>query len=216
MSTRPRSLIRIDEIEQEVSNLVSAISITTLEQVRQRLVEKMEKLQAELEHLKLEEQELQRVESVEMSEPLTPHALRVASKAVKVLETLREKWDMASLTSRQALMQWVVESVTIAPVPEDRKLLQGNITWRGGTLSPVEIVREHDRRQMWAEREKEVLRLWYPTACREDLLSLLPGRTIAGITIKAERMGIGWRSFRSSDWVKIPSEEMKRLDPRMA
>lgn len=202
------------EIEQEIENLVSALAFATLEPVRQRLVSQIEKLHTELAHLQEQEQVYQQREEELLVLPLSPASLRAAQSTKKILETLRAKWDMASIASRQALMQWIIESVTIAPVLEDRKLLRGAITWRGGSITPLEIVRKFDRRQEWDEREKEVMRLWYSKARKEDLLALLPGRTFNGILVAAMRMNIGGsRSRKSWEWVEIPAEEMQRLAP---
>jgi len=77
--------------------------------------------------------------------------------------------------------------------------------------SPIEIVRAFDRRQEWDEREREVMRLWYTTARWEDLLTLLPNRTKAAITIAALRMHVGDRPFLPKDWCPIPHDEMLRL-----
>lgn len=112
-------------------------------------------------------------------------------------------------------MQWVIETVTIAPDSADRKLLQGHITWRGGIKSPIEIARSHDRRKEWDEREQEVLRLWYSTARWEDLERLLPGRKRNAIQIAACRMGIGGRPRHPMYWQAIHQEEMNRLAPKI-
>jgi regulator of replication initiation timing len=169
----PLAFQRSQEIEQELNNLVSSLTLTSAETVRQRLVNEMEKLQIELEHIRQQEQNSQIQEAELLAQPLSAYAMQTARKSAKIIETLRTKWDKASLASRQALKQWVIDSVIIAPVPDDRKLLQGHITWRGGIQSPIEIVRKYDRRQEWDEREKEVIRLWYTSGRWEDLDKLL-------------------------------------------
>ncbi len=209
----PRMLQRAQEIEHEIENLVASLALATSETVRQRLVGEMEKLQVELEHIQRQEQEFQMRETDALAQPLSSLALQAAKKSARLIETLRTKWDKASLASRQALMQWVIETVIIAPDSTDRKVLRGSITWRGGLQSPIEIVRAFDRRQEWDDREREVLRLWYKTARWEDLQRLLPGRKRYAIQMAACRMGLGGRPLSSMYLQAIPDEEMTRLAP---
>ncbi len=208
-----QGMTRAQTIEGELANLAIGVARTSVEAVRERLVAEMEKLTAELERIRTQAYERQEAEAQVQTEPLSLSALQVAQKSAKALETLRLKWDQASLASRQALMQWVVDSVTLTPVPEDRKGLTGGIIWRGGTESRLQMVRSHVRRQEWDAREREVMRLWYATGQLEDLRALLPGRSRDAMTMQAHRMGIGDRSFRPSNWRLIPPEEMARLAP---
>jgi hypothetical protein len=126
------------------------------------------------------------------------------------LAQLRTKWDKASLASRQALMQWVVESVTLTQA-DDRVSLEGVIAWRGGVSTPVRFTRAHAGRKGWDARELEVLRLWYASARWEDLQALLPWRSRDAIIMQARRMRLSARSRLPSVWRSIPAAEMQAL-----
>jgi hypothetical protein len=80
--------------------------------------------------------------------PLSAAAFMAARNGTRMIEQLRRNWGKASLSTCQALMQWVVESVTLSPVPGDRKRLQGYIVWRSDQVSPLAVVRRFDRRKL--------------------------------------------------------------------
>ena len=202
---------RVQDIENELANLVTGVGIATSELVRERLVKQMEALTAELGLLRQQEQEFQQEADGLSHIPLSPGDWQFARRAASMLDTLRTKWDLASLSSRQALMQWIVESVVVTPVEHDRRQLDGMIVWRGGAVTFILIVRSFDRRQVWDERELEVMRSWYPKAMWEDLQSLLPGRTRESMVMAAHRLGLPQRPRHTTYWQPIPEHEKIRL-----
>jgi hypothetical protein len=204
---------RSREIEVELANLAAGIARTAVESVRARLVEEMEQLTAELEHVRRQAREREEALRDIERQPVSPMALEQARRAVQVTAMLRAKWEKASLASRQALMQWVVESVTLVPAPDDRKRVDALIVWRGGQVSRLELVRAHDRRREWDSREREVLRSWYACACWPDLHALLPHRSRNAIVMEASRLGLPRRSRHPGSWRRIPESELARLAP---
>jgi hypothetical protein len=135
-----------------------------------------------------------------------------ARNSAKALTQLRTKWDKASLASRQALMQWVVDSVTLTQA-DDRISLEGVIAWRGGASTPVQFTRAHAGRKGWDARELEVLRRWYASARWEDLQSLLPWRSREAIVMQARRMRLSARPRIPGAWRLISAAEMQTLAP---
>ncbi len=210
---RPKSMTRGQEIETELANLATGVARTSMESVRQRLVAEMERLTAELEHVRQQVHDHDTALREVERQPLSPRALQVARKSARALEALRTKWEKASLTSRQALMQWVVQSVTLVPARDDRKRIDGQIVWRGGAASHLDVMRAHDRRQGWEGRELEVLGLWYASAWWSDLHALLPGRSHNSIIMMASRLGLAHRPRHPGSWQRIPADELARLAP---
>jgi hypothetical protein len=202
------------QIEAELANLATGIAHTQVEAVRSRLVVEMERLTAELEHVARRIDAHAEPDPRAEEEPPSIAALHAARTSAKVLDTLRTAWDKASLSSRQALMQWVVESVKLVPAADDRKRLDGCICWRGGQTTSLEVVRAHDRRMSWDAREREVLQLWYLVARWPDLEALLPGRSREAITVAASRMKLATRPRHAVWWNDIPPAEKVRLAPQ--
>ena len=81
------------------------------------------------------------------------------------------------------------------------------ITWRGDAVTPIQIVRSFDRRQVWDGRELDVLRLWYHKATWEDLQTLLPGQTRESMGMQALRMGLPARPRHPVHWQAIPEDD---------
>jgi hypothetical protein len=211
--TPPVTLHRAEEIEGELANLALGIAHTSVESVRERLVGEMEKLTVELTQIRSQMEAHQRVMTRRVDDQLSPQALRAARESRRLLDELRHKWHCASLASRQALMQWIVDKVTLTSVEDDRRLVEGRVTWRGGQRTALRMIREHDRRQAWDARELEVLRTWYPSARWEDLYALLPGRAKWSIIMAACRHGVAARSRHAFQWQAIQPSEMRRLTP---
>lgn len=207
------AVVRSREIEQAMNNLVTGISLASSDVVRQRLVAEIETLNAELEFLHKQTETYETELVCETSRPVSAPAFQVAKQAAKMLTTLRARWKSSSLVSRQALMQWCVESVSLAPGRDDRKLIQAEILWRGGQRTAVVIMRKHDRRQVWNGREQEIMRLWYSSAEWRDLYSLLPGRSRESMSMYARRHGLSARSPLPSQWCPVPGQEFRRLAP---
>jgi hypothetical protein len=173
----------------------------------------METLSAELDHIKRQEREFQKEVDSVAQRHLSPSDWQFAQQAVSVLETLRTKWELASLSSRQALMQWIVASVVVTPRADNRRQLDSVVMWRGGATTCLTIVRSFDRRQIWDERELEVMRSWYHKATWDDLRSLLPGRTREAMVMQAQRMGLLKRPYHPVRWQSIPHDDKKRFMP---
>src|SRR5262249_55456226 len=125
---------------------------------------------------------------------------------------LRTKWDKASLASRQALMQWVVESVTLTQ-DDDRVHVEGVIAWRGGARTQWQFTQAHAGRKEWDARELEVPRRWYASARWEDMQSLLPWRSREAIVMQARRMRLSARPRVPGLWSPISAADMQALAP---
>src|SRR5262245_22552854 len=125
--------------------------------------------------------------SQDENESLSRAAMRAARSSAKVLAQLRTKSDKASLASRQALMRWVVESVTLTQ-DVDRVYVESVIAWRGGARTQWQFTRAHAGRKEWDARELDVLRRWYASACWEGMQSLLPWRSREAIVMQDRRM----------------------------
>jgi hypothetical protein len=209
---RPADEMRLRELEEELENLVASITHTQIDSVRERLVLEMERLSAEEAMVRQRVQERMALASWEEAETLSSAAIRAARNSAKALTQLRTKWDKASLASRQSLMQWVVETVTLTQA-DDRVSLEGVIAWRGGAITPVRLTRAHVGRKGWDARELEVLQRWYASARWEDLQSLLPWRSRDASIMQARRMRLSARSRVPSVWRSIPAAEMQALAP---
>jgi len=209
---RPADDVRLRELEGELENLVASIMHTQVDSVRERLVLEMERLSAEQEMVRQRVRERAELASTEENQALSGAAMRAARSSAKGLAQLRTKWDKASFASRQALMQWVVESITLTQA-EDRVSLVGDIAWRGGAITPLQLTRAHVGRRGWAARELEVLRRWYASARWEDLESLLPWRSRDAIVMQARRMRLGTRPRFPGLWHPIPASEMQAIAP---
>jgi hypothetical protein len=207
----PAERARLREVEAELANLVASFTHARVDAVRERLVLEMEPLTAEQESLRQRVRD-QTQRSPTSNDALTDAARRAARSVEKALTLLQTKWTQASLSPQQALMQWVVERVTLTQ-REDRWRLDGEIIWRGGQVATFELIRRHAARKTWDEREQEILRRWYARSRWGDLFVLLPDRSKNAIVMQAGRMGLASRPCHAGAWQAIPTEQLRELTP---
>jgi hypothetical protein len=99
-------------------------------------------------------------------------------------------WDEKPMSVRAEFVNLFIEQVVIEFVAPHWVRL--DIFWRHPAWEheSMYVYRKRGIRLQWTDEERELVRTYYPTAKREELMQLLPNKTWRGIRGEAERLGV--------------------------
>jgi DNA invertase Pin-like site-specific DNA recombinase len=104
------------------------------------------------------------------------------------LENLGDEWPSQPNGFKNTVLRLLLDQVTIWHEPATIRV---RLTWRAGFEREMLIHRPvKKKRQPWTDAEFDVVKEHYATATKDELLSLLPGRTWKAIKRKGHQLGL--------------------------
>lgn len=170
-------------LESEVNNLRSNLSrdVLSLDQLRW-LDEQIQTRLARINELAdLEKQPI----GVVIGKPEPGQAdIQMVEAFLKNLPTI---WPQQPNDLKNAFLRLLLDKIVIY---NDNATIRAKITWRVGLEQEILIHKPFDkgRRSKWSDSETQILCQFYETASKEELMSMLPGRSWMSIREKAHVM----------------------------
>jgi hypothetical protein len=173
-----------DRLQLRQERLAATPSIKEESPLERRLKERFDKLQAQKEQLTA------KLAQVNETQPDTSGMDRLADFHTE-LEKLIAVWEGKSLQARRAFVNTLVKDAVLdSMAPRWVRLV---ITWihpDWGTEALYIFRQKRGTKTQWAEEEVAILREKYPRGDREELIRLLPSRSLLVIRNQAEELGI--------------------------
>ena len=121
----------------------------------------------------------------------------------ELLTNLPKTWKDKPDRLKNSLLRILLDKVTLEV---DVKTVKAQLIWHTGVKQEI-LIHRPVRKQPWTGAELTLLRENYETADKEELMSLLPGRSWASIKLRGRAEGLGRENHKPTKFRAFTPEE---------